>query len=33
MWKVYVLCSDIHFVKYAKTRAFSDAYFPVYDFA
>ena len=28
---IYVLRSDIHRVKYAKTRASSDAYFPVYD--
>ena len=28
---MYALRSDIHCVKYAKTRAFSDPYFPVYD--
>ena len=31
MWKIYVLRSDIHSVKYAKIRASSDLYFPVYD--
>ena len=31
MWKVYVLRSDIHSVKYAKIRASSDLYFPIYD--
>ena len=31
MWKMYVLRSDIRCVKYAKTRASSDLYFPVYN--
>ena len=31
MRKIYVLHSDIHCVKYAKTRASSDLYFPVKD--
>ena len=32
MWKMYVLRSDIHCVKCAKTQASSDPYFPVYDY-
>ena len=32
MWKIYVLRSDIHSVKYAEIRVSSDLYFPIYDF-
>ena len=31
MWKIYILRSDIHSVKYAKICASSDLYFPIYD--
>ena len=33
MWKIYVLRSDTHLVKYAKTRASFDEYFLNYDSA
>ena len=31
MWKIYVLSSDTHCVKYVKIHASSDLYFPAYD--
>ena len=31
MWKMYILRSDIHCVKYVKLRASFDPYFLVYD--
>ena len=33
MWKIYVLHSDTHLVKYAKTRTSFDEYFLNYDSA
>ena len=33
MWKMYVLRSDIHSVKYAKIRVSADLYFPINDSA